>query len=109
MKHAIRINEAQFVGATIVTFEDEGKARLVVEALQNSGDTRVTAEYMGKCSTTHLTFGVSGMGVDSLLRTRAMEQYNQALPHREAYDVLDLAVSEDGREASCYVLGGWRK
>ena len=112
MKHVIRINQPQFVGSTVITFDEEGKARLAVTAINESGDQRTNAEYLGRASMIHLTFAPVDQpanGAPKSLRAQAMQCYERSLPHRVAWDIVDLEpVDEDRTEYECYVLGGFR-
>lgn len=109
MKHVIRINQPEFVGSTVIAFDDPGKARATVDAINEAKDGRTSAEYLGQGAPLHLTFAAKMKGAPESLRQQAIECYERALPHRQAYDVLDLKPTGayDG-EYSCYVLGGFR-
>ncbi len=118
MKHVIKINQPDFVGSTVIAFDDEGKARAAVDLIAAAGDSRTTAEYLGRANTlpvyfTAANFKNSDQVNPPSLRQQAIEQYERALPHRVAYDVLDLARTNDGArgtptEYGCVILGGFR-
>jgi hypothetical protein len=108
VKHVIKINQPDFVGSTVIAFDDEGKARAAVDLVNGAGDGRTSAEYLGQGAPLHLTFLAKLTG-EPTLRAQAIEAYERALPHRQAYDVLDLKPTEaHPGEYSCYILGGFR-
>lgn len=109
MKHIIKINQPDYVGCTVIAFEDAGKARAAVDLINGAQDGRTSAEYLGTGTPLHLTFAAKMKGAPQSLRQQAMECYERALPHRQAFDVLDLKpTGADECEYSCYILGGLR-
>lgn len=117
MCHVIKITQAEHAGSVVIRFDEEGAARLVTERISAGGDSRTTAEYLGKANTLPVYFAAanfenSGQVNPPSLRRQAIEHYERAMPHRIAFDVLALErINAEERvpaEYSCVVLGGFR-